>query len=53
MLTYGVVVGVSNEYCKLGELTTNGGIEEILQSSQGTCGTQTWRTLTSNYREQL
>jgi hypothetical protein len=30
MLTYGVVAGVSDEYCKLG----NGGIEEILQSSE-------------------
>jgi hypothetical protein len=29
MLTYGVVVGVSNEYCKLGEVTTVGAVKKF------------------------
>jgi hypothetical protein len=32
MLSYGVVVGVSDEYCKLGEVTTMGALKEFYKA---------------------
>jgi hypothetical protein len=31
MLTYGVVAGVSDEYCKLGEVTTMGALKKVFK----------------------